>query len=147
MARLERVVHGLSVALQAVRRALRFLFGKLSWEPPRWLAAAGRGLAGGGRWVRDHRARALAVGLAFLLLAGGSGLLGRWYLNRPKPAVVNVIVTPPGPTPAPVDEKLRPRPLVVEFDASVAPLKQIGKVITSGATLEPRLQGTWKWVS
>ena len=39
MARLERVVHGFSVALQAVRRALVFLFGKWSWEPPAWPTA------------------------------------------------------------------------------------------------------------
>ena len=147
MARLERVVHGFSVAIQAVRRALWFLFGKWSWEPPAWLSAIGRGLAGGGRWIREHRARSLAVGLALLLLLGGGGLLGRWYLHRPRPAVVKVIVTPPGPTPVPVDDKLRPRPLVVEFDASVAPLKQIGKVITVGATLDPRIEGTWKWIS
>src|SRR5688572_17268800 len=112
MARLERVVHGLSVVVLAMRRALRFLFGKLSWEPPAWLAAVGRGLAGGGRWVGQHRARSLAVAVAFLLLVGGSGLVGRWYLNRPRPAVVKVIVVPPGPTPVPVDDKLRPRALI-----------------------------------
>src|SRR5215211_3343277 len=104
MARLERVVHGLSVTFQAVRRALRFLLGRWSWEPPTWLAAIGRGLAGGGRWMRAHRARSLAVAVALLLVVGGGGLLGRWYMHRPRPAMVKVMVTPPGPTPVPVDD-------------------------------------------
>src|SRR5947207_692058 len=143
MARLERVVHGVSVAIQAIRRALVLLFGKWSWEPPSWLAAVGRGLGRGGRWARENRARSLALVMALLLLGGGGGLLRRWYLHRPRPALVKVTVTPPGPTPVPVDDKIRPRPLVVEFDASVAPLKQIGKVITAGVSLDPRLEGTW----
>jgi uncharacterized protein YfaS (alpha-2-macroglobulin family) len=147
MARLERVVHGFSVALQAVRRALVFLFGKWSWVPPAWLAGLGRGLHRGGRWVRENRARGLAVLLALVMFGGGAGFLRRWYLHRPRPALVHVTVTPPGPAPVPIDDKIRPRALAIEFDASVAPLKQIGKVITAGVALEPKLEGTWKWIS
>jgi uncharacterized protein YfaS (alpha-2-macroglobulin family) len=146
-AAMRRLVQGLSVVIQALRRALRFLFGRFTWDPPPWLAALGRTLGDGGRWIREHRARSTAVLLAVLLLAGGGALVGRWYLRLPKPALVKVTVTPPGPTPMPHDDRLRPRPLVVDFDTSVAPLKQIGKVVTSGVSLYPRLEGTWRWVS
>jgi uncharacterized protein YfaS (alpha-2-macroglobulin family) len=147
MSMVERAVRGLSVVVHVFRRALRFLFGSVSWQPPPWLARLGTGLGGAGRWLRANRGRSLAVAVALVLLAGGGAFLGRWYLHRPRPSLVAVTVTPPGPTPMPTDDKLRPRPLVIDFDVSVAPLKQIGKVITAGAALDPKLEGTWKWVS
>src|SRR4051812_4656556 len=145
MPKLERVIHGLSVVVAAVRRGLRFLFGKLSWEPPRWAASLGGGVRRGAGWVKINRARAVAVFGALVLLAGGGALLRRWYLHLPRPVLVKVTVTPPGLTP--IEEKIRPRPLLVDFDASVAPLKQIGKGVTSGGALAPPVEGTGKWVS
>src|SRR3954471_24643279 len=118
MRKLERVVHGLSVVVAAVRRALRFLFGEFSSEPPPWVGALGGGARRGAGWVKENRARAVAVFGALVLLAGGGALLRRWYLHLPRPVLVKVTVTPPGLTP--IEEKIRPRPLLVDFEASVA---------------------------
>ena len=83
--------------------------------------------------------------MAVVLLGGGGFLARRWYLSLPRPVEVKVTVTAPGRTP--IEEKARPRPLHVDFDASVAPIKQIGKVITTGVSLNPKIDGTWRWQS
>jgi uncharacterized protein YfaS (alpha-2-macroglobulin family) len=78
--------------------------------------------------------------------AGAGGTLGwRWWKARPKPATVDFRVTEPGLTP--MGEKAAPRPLLIRFTASAAPIKAVGTVIKKGITLEPKLDGTWKWLS
>jgi hypothetical protein len=67
-----RVVDGLSVGVHAVRRALRFLFGKVSWEPPPWLVRSGAGVRDAGASLARRPARAALVFLVALLI-GGAG--------------------------------------------------------------------------
>ena len=143
MAKLDRVVHAFARVLQALRRALLFLFGRLSWEPPLWIRAVGRGVRGvGGAMVR-HPGRTAAAFVALVLLTGGGVYLRRWYQSLPKPLLVQVAVTAPGLTP--LEERRRPQPLFVDFDASAAPLDRIDKVITGGISLSPAIAGTWRW--
>jgi uncharacterized protein YfaS (alpha-2-macroglobulin family) len=129
--------------LASLSRVLVALLGR--WDPPPWLRRCGREGQRGGRWARSHKVKAalLAVVVAG---AGVGGTLGwRWWKARPKPATVGVRVTEPGLTP--IGEKAMPRPLVVRFTASVAPLKAVGTVVKRGIVVQPKLDGAWKWVS
>jgi uncharacterized protein YfaS (alpha-2-macroglobulin family) len=129
--------------LTVLGRLVVFLFGR--WNPPVWLSAGGRGLQSGGRWAWAHKLKAALL----VLLVAGAGIGGtagwRWWKARPKPATVDLTVQAPALTP--IGDKVTPRPLLVEFAASVAPLKSVGTVVKKGITVEPKIDGTWKWLS
>jgi hypothetical protein len=38
-----------------------------------------------------------------------------------------------------------PHPLIIIFNASVAPLEQVGKEISQGLTMKPAVSGHWLW--
>lgn len=129
--------------LASLARGLAALFGQ--WDPPPWLRWCGRQGGRGGSWAWAHKLKA-----ALLILAvAGAGVGGdrgwRWWKARPKPATVDVRVTEPALTV--LGGKATPRPLLVRFTASAAPLKAVGAVVKKGITVEPELEGTWKWIS
>ncbi|HEX7509230.1 MAG TPA: MG2 domain-containing protein [Polyangia bacterium] len=123
--------------------ALAAAFGQ--WSPPPWLRWVGRNIGHGGIWALAHKVKAacLIVAVAGASVGGTYGV--RWWKARPKPAQVTVHVFEPGLTP--IGEKATPRPLRVEFSASAAPLKAVGTPVKKGITVEPKIDGTWKWVS
>ena len=130
------------------RRMLRPLIGDIQWQAPRWIgslaSAIGFCAAALTRWVRaDKRRAAIAAGVGVALLAGG--MAGKvWYDKQPKPLEVTLTLTAPEPTA--VDQpNAKPEPLVIKFSDSVATLAGVGKDVTTGITLEPRIDGTWKW--
>ena len=126
-----------------VARVLVTAFGR--WDPPGWLRwCGGRGLRAA-LWARAHK---IATALIVVAVAGASmgGSYGwRWWKARPKPATVAMRIVEPALTP--IGEKTTPRPLSVVFAASVAPLKAVGTVVKKGIEMQPKLDGTWKWVS
>lgn len=91
--------------------------------------------------------RAIAVSLVFLLAAISAG--GRWgyhyYKNLPQPRTIAVSARAPGITP--LEKELRPEPLVLQFEESVAPLSQIRQPVLEGVRIEPAVQGFWRWES
>ena len=119
-------------------RLLEVAFGRVSWTPPSWLVSLGRRLSA-------HRR---VVTVLVLLIAGLSA--GGWwgyrkYQSRPKPRTVAVSAQS---LPVTVLEKeLHPPALALVFDASAAPLSQIGKALSEGVELKPAIEGTWKWES
>ena len=130
------------------RRALAFLlqplFGSWSWEPPGWLRFLSRKLAAAGAWLRA-RPRVAGLGVAILAALGAGGYAGwQWWEAQPKPVLVTYKVTEPGPIRL-EEADAKPEPVVIEFAASVAPLKDVGKEVTVGIALEPRLEGKWLW--
>jgi hypothetical protein len=124
-------------------RGLAAVFG--SWVPPRWLRWCGREVEPVGHWARAHKVKAAALVAAVVAAGVGAEYGWQWWKSRPKPLTVAVMVSEPGLTP--IGDKLAPRPLSVRFSSSVAPLKAVGTVVKQGITLEPKLDGTWKWVS
>lgn len=126
-------------------RALRGLFGSLSWEPPGWLRAIGRGLRGGGQWVGKHRGAAFGVLAMVAALAVGVGLGWKWYQSRPKPAELTVHITAPHATR--LEDGAKPDVLRVIFSASAVPLEMVNKPVTAGIEMEPKVTGAWKWVN
>jgi len=62
------------------------------------------------------------------------------------PTFATLTGTPPELTTIdPEDGSKRVDSLVLHFSASVAPLDAIGKVVTSGITIEPDIKGQWRW--
>ncbi|WP_242108645.1 alpha-2-macroglobulin family protein [Luteimonas aquatica] len=114
-------------------RLLRALFGRLDWQPPRWLAA----------WGTSLRARPMHwLGAAFTLIA----LLLWWHTRPPappQPDALEVRLSEPART----DYTQTPpklSPLRLHFSASAAPLERVGKA-PQGVTLEPAQPGEWLW--
>ena len=134
----------------AICRLLRPLIGEVRWQAPGWLRGIGNALGFCGvacaSWVRaDRRRAAIASAVGIAIIAGG--MAGKiWYDKQPKLLEVTYEVTVPGPTA--MDQphaNTKPEPLIVQFSDSVAPLAGVGKDVAAGITVEPRIDGVWKW--
>jgi uncharacterized protein YfaS (alpha-2-macroglobulin family) len=133
-----------------MHRLLTFVVGAVTallghWDPPPWLRWCGRQNRRGGLWAWSHKVKTALLVVAVAGASVGGSLGWHWWKTRPKPATVDVRITEPGLTP--IGEKATPRPLAIRFTASAAPLKAVGAVVKKGITIEPKLDGTWKWVS
>ncbi len=139
---------GIRALGSAFQRLLAYIlqpvFGNWTWEPPRWLRATAHRAAAAAEWARAHP-RASGFGLllvAVLAVAGHAGW--QWWEAQPKPVLVTYKVAEPGPLR--LDEPdTKPEPLIIEFSASVAPLKDVGKEAGAGIVLDPKLDGKWQW--
>ncbi|MGZ5080242.1 MAG: alpha-2-macroglobulin, partial [Usitatibacter sp.] len=120
---------------------VRATFG--TWTAPPWMGFVA---------ARIRNALALAAArplhtaaLAALIAATlfGSHWAYRWYQSRPKPVETAFSIKSPPRTE--IENEREPEPLVIAFDRSAAPLGQAGKELARGITLEPPLEGTWRW--
>ena len=128
-----------------IRRIGRGLFGQVSWQPPPWLAAIGRGVASGGRWAQNHRSAALLVVLMICAFGGAAYLGNRWLEKQPKPIEMSVRVDAPEATR--LEDNAKPDSLRILFGGSAAPIDKVKKPVTVGVELSPPLQGSWRWDS
>ncbi len=131
-----------------LRSLLRPVIGDVRWQAPGWLRGIGNALGFCGvalaAWVRTDKRRAALVGVAALALVAGGAAGKVWYDKQPKPLLVTLEVTVPEPTP--VDQpNAKPEPLLIKFSDSAATLAGVGKDVTAGISVEPRIDGTWKW--
>ena len=131
-----------------MRRVLRPLIGDVRWQAPGWMRGIGNAVGFCGvafaSWVRaDLRRAAIAGAVGVAVIAGGAA--GKvWYDKQPKPLEVTYEVTVPEPTA--VDQaNAKPEPLVIKFSDSVATLAGVGKEVTAGIAVEPKIEGAWKW--
>lgn len=133
------------------------LLGKLSWEKPAWLAL----IFSNFKQNPKKAYSLLGCSILFLLICI-TGYL--YYQHLPKPQLISAHVHIPNIV---MDEnhKQIPQPLNIifnhetqnsiisdsEFDSfnnlSVAPLEQIGKVITKNIEISPSISGQWQWQS
>ena len=79
--------------------------------------------------------------VAALLITGYIG-----YLMLPEPNTVRVTVNSPGITDL-RSENPKPDLLTLHFSESAANLESIGKAVTSGIEISPRIAGQWRWNS
>lgn len=129
--------------LQLIGRIFAGIFGH--WRPPGWLRAIGRGLQRTAGWARRRKLIA-SIGLLLFAGLGVGGYYGyQAYKNRPKPVTIAVEVHAPELTP--IRRGAKPRPVVLTFDAAVAPLSAIKKDVTKGVILSPKRAGTWRWAT
>ncbi len=113
------------------------LVGHISWQPPLWVQNA-----------RAHPRRAILTVVLLAVIAIGSFAALRWWQMRPKPKLVSVVAEAIPVTPLVKDrEKLEPKPLVINFKGSAAPLAVIGKAPGAGVQIEPAIAGKWTWAS
>ncbi len=120
------------------------LFGRISWSCPPWLTHLKQKIA-----TRPRLALKTASALFVLLLIGIFSY--HWYKNLPHPPLVTASIIQPKITP--VAKTLIPDVLTIDFGIqnghfttkSVVPLKNIGKEVTEGISLEPGMPGKWVW--
>ncbi|HJR56172.1 MAG TPA: alpha-2-macroglobulin [Rhizomicrobium sp.] len=131
----------------AIPPALGRIFGRpsFSWTPPGWMPALAATIR---RHPKEFAGGALGAVTAIALGYGG----WQWYLSLPRPPEPERI-TMEVAAPAISDYRQTdtgPRtiihPLEVRFSGSAAPIERVGKVATSGITMEPALKGEWSWV-
>ncbi len=120
------------------------IFGNWSWQQPSWLIALKAKVTK--RWQKA-KAKPLASFGILVLLCGitSAGWYGyQWWQNRPQPVRIDFVVTEPERTAIEKDEA--PHPLVINFNASVAPLDQVGKDVSQGIMMNPIISGHWNWL-
>lgn len=136
-----------------IKNFLSFFIGKWAWSPPPWLKLIFLAIASllAFFWCRLKTWRAKSPkkftwslsGLVFLIVAGGFGYA--WYQSLPKPAYLTWSASTIRATSFDADAK--PEPLTVSFSGSAAALELVGKDAGKFVTLEPNLDGEWRWKS
>lgn len=118
-------------------------FGQFHYAPPQWSKTAQTFLTIHGKnvflklkntpWMRNA-----LVGAALTIIAAIIFLQ-----LRPQPHFANFEIIAPALTV--LEKERKPFPLSIQFSESVAPLKDVGKVLASGATLKPNHPGHFEW--
>ena len=137
----------LSSILNSICSAFSSVFGKLNWKSPPWVTHL------------HHKAQntpkmfwgSISLIIA-LFLAVGYGAY--WYKHRPIPTYITASITIPEITPN-SEEALVPNNLIIDFGIknngfspqSVAPINLIGKTISDGIEMTPKIAGQWNWNS
>lgn len=128
---------------------LRLVFGSFHWDLPQWpLWLKIRIASIGSRIKQEHQTekkrfyRALA---GFLIVIGVGAGIYYWYVNRPESVKLSVNGSTIDPTP--LKKYATPETYKISFGGSAAKLSDVGKKITKGITISPRLDGDWKWTS
>ena len=125
------------------------IFGKLSWNAPPWAAWSGVKMGNASRAAVANPRRALLLLIALLAFVAGGMWSYQWWQARPKPLEVALTVQNPARTPIENEDEAdrAPRPLIINFAQSVAPLSMAGKDVAAGIQVSPPLPGKWKWTS
>lgn len=123
---------------------LELLFGRWNWQQPPWLLILKSKLASLGQLIKAKPLTSVGILIVLCGLMGGSWYAWHWWQNRPQPVRIDFAVTEPERTA--IENNAAPQPLLINFNASVAPLDQVGKDIQQGITLKPTIEGRWHWL-
>lgn len=130
--------------LNSIGSAFASVFGKLNWNSPPWLSQLHQ---------KSKSSPKMFWGTATLIVtlffAAGYGAF--WYKHRPQPTYITTSITVPEITAN--EETLVPNNLIIDFgiqkngfiNQSVAPISLIGKVVTDGIDITPKISGQWSW--
>jgi alpha-2-macroglobulin len=121
--------------LAMVKRVWIAAVGRVAWDAPPW-----------SRWLWARKLKSLAALAVIGALATGGYYGWRWWDSRPKPEQTHVTLSAPEVTRW-EDGRPQINPLRVEFDHSAALLDKVGKNITAGVELSPKIEGHWNWDS
>ena len=135
----------LAQARASLARFLKLTVGSVAWAPPPWVAPLrARAAALRARVAANPRAfrrNAVAAGIGLVVLV----IAVQMWRHRPRAVRTAFEVTTPAATDLTVDTP-KPEPLRVMFEASVAPLRTVDKVLTAGVDISPTIAGTWRWI-
>lgn len=135
--------------LGAIRSILKFLFGSFSWEFPGWLNWIIQKIRSIFSRIKDehkiNKKRFYGIVVAILLIVIGGAQTYKWYVNLPRPVKYSLNGSLIRPTPLKKDK--RPDIYTIKFSGSAAKLGDVGKKITKGIKIRPKLEGDWKWTS
>ncbi len=144
------------VLFATVGRLVGFLFGRMSWSAPPWLAWCARRLQALFSSLRAHPRASGITAFVIAALAIGSWQSWLWWeSHRPqtfaynplRQVVVSMAQAPAAITPGAPDKDLKPSGMRVKFSgAPVAPLEKIGKDAGDAVTLDPPVPGKWTWL-
>ena len=123
-----------------VLRTSETAFGRVSWNPPRWITAATQA---GTSFSRKYPRQTTGLLIVLLLLGGGTAWAWRWYANRPKPHTVQATIAPIPVTP--LERHLVIPLLNVQFSEPAARLEDLRKTEVRGVRLDPEMPGAWFW--
>ncbi|KTD66268.1 MG2 domain-containing protein [Legionella spiritensis] len=138
----------ISWLLAAIGSFLAPLTGRVQWKSPPWF-----------KFLRKKARKnpkqflGAAAGLGVVLLGLVLGYV--WYKNLPQPLLITAKIAEPQITPN--QDELVAEPLVIDFGlagdkrqftpSSVAPLNEVGKVVTDNIEIKPAIAGQWRWES
>ena len=143
----------LTVLTGLIRSLIRGIFGSWSYQVPAWLGWSFHFLRNGFLHIyglarakaTEHPRRAKQAGVGIVI--AGIVLTGAyiWYESLPKPVEASFSISSPGRTRI-EDPRAKPDPLVISFSSSVAPIERIGKEVSTGVEISPKVEGIWRWV-
>ena len=129
---------------RALAAVLQPLFGNWTWEAPPWISWTNAKVRQRMQWLRARPRIAGLGALAIVALIAGGVAGWLWWEAQPKPVLTTYTVR--SPAPMRIDEPdAKPEPLIVEFAASAAPLKDVDKEAGIGIAIDPPLEGKWRW--
>lgn len=131
--------------LQILSAMLGFIFGSIHYQAPNWLKWCGTKICSLGSSVKLKPATSLGVLACVVALSAGAWQGYQWYQSRPQPITTKVAVT--APTRTVIEENLPPNPLLINFDRSIAPIALVGKTVSDGINIMPKIEGEWKWIA
>ncbi len=128
-------------------KVFQSIFGSFHWESPQWLRPLSKSLRRQcgefAEFYNKHpkKVYSIAAGVFIGVALASGGYY--WYKNRPQPVKMSVRVSEIAPTALKKDSQ--PSPLILTFGGSAAKLQDVGKEVTKGLTIQPPIEGTWKW--
>jgi len=130
---------------QILGAALGFIFGSIQYQAPAWLKWCGAKLLSLRNAINRKPVHSLGIIALVAVIGAGAWQTYAWYQSRPQPVTTKVVIK--APTRTVIEENLPPNPLLINFDHSVAPIALVGKKVTEGIDIMPRIEGEWKWIT
>ena len=156
MSVVQRLLAKIPTYIQAIRHSCgavaRALLGEIDWHAPPWALWIADRLKAQTRAtldrVRQKPRQAALLAFTTLTIISATYFTYRWYESLPRPVETGFTVTLPGITCYACEPAGKPDPLLLHFDASVAPLAMTDKDLDPKSEIvriSPTLKGTWHW--
>ncbi|MDD2833458.1 MAG: alpha-2-macroglobulin [Methylotenera sp.] len=131
--------------LQLLFTLFSHIFGTINYQAPQWVTCCSATLLNLASVAKQNPIKSLGMFSLAALIGTGAWQGYIWYQSRPLPITTKITVNAIERTI--IEENLAPNPLVISFDRSAAPIEQVGKVVSDGIQVMPKIEGEWKWLT